>query len=405
LSAFSVNGPDLPGRSAPDLADALGEDFDVLRTLGSGSVATVFLAREKALSRLVAIKVMDPATAGDETARRRFEREARAMASLSDHPRIAGVHRFGQLPDGSPFIVMRYVKGKTLEERLAAEGSLPLEQALEALEDVCDALAVAHSKGIVHRDIRPGNVMWDEASDRGVLTDFGIAAILSTADHDATRLTSMGERIGNPKYMSPERLRDEEITEASDMYAVGVLGYEILTGEGPYEADTMAEWIRAHLKDDPKELGRDRPDIPSAVRDLLKHCLDRTPNHRPTASDALRVLRRGEPRLPDPGDVHDPAPEEEEGGLATAVRKRVPQTVALTVAGAWLLAQFTSGFDDPRLYSASLVVGATAVAVAGVIAWFHGERGHQKAPALEYVILAVLIAGGLAISGLVYFTP
>jgi len=399
-----VNGSSVPGRSASDLAEALGEDFDVLRTLGSGSMATVFLAREKALSRLVAIKVMDPGTAADDTARRRFEREARALASLSDHPRIAGVHRFGQLPDGSPYIVMRYVKGKTLAERLAAEGSLPLGQALEALEDVCDALSVAHSKGIVHRDIRPGNVMWDEASDRGVLTDFGIAAILSTADHDATRLTSMGERIGNPKYMSPERLRDEELTEASDMYAVGVLGYEILTGQGPYDADTTAEWIRAHLKDDPKDLGQNRPDIPAAVRDLLKHCLDRTPNHRPTAADALRVLRQGGAPLGVPSAPRDLSPEEE-GGLATAVRKRVPQTVAVTVAGAWLLAQFTSGFDDARLYSASLVVGGTAVAVAGVIAWFHGERGYQKAPALEYVILAVLIAGGLAISGLVYFTP
>jgi serine/threonine-protein kinase len=297
---------------------------------------------------------------------------------------------------------MRYVKGRTLEERLAAEGALPLNQALEALEDVCDALTVAHAKGIVHRDIRPGNVMWDEASDRALLTDFGIAAILSTGDADVTRLTSLGQRIGNPRYMSPERLRDEEVTEASDMYAVGVLGYEILTGEGPYEAKTNAELIRAHLKDDPRDLGELRPEVPPWVRDLLVHCLDRTPNHRPTAADALRVLQQGEGALPPA--PRDPSPQEE-GGLATAVRKRVPQTVALTVAGAWLLAQFTSGFDDARLYSASVVLGGTAVAVAGVIAWFHGERGHQKAPALEYVILAVLIVGGLAISGLVYFTP
>lgn len=324
------------------------------------------------------------------------------MASLSDHPRIAGVHRFGQLPDGSPFIIMRYVKGKTLEERLAAEGALPLEQALEALEDVCDALSVAHSKGIVHRDVRPGNVMWDEASDRGVLTDFGIAAILSTAEHDATRLTSMGERIGNPKYMSPERLRDEELTEASDMYAVGVLGYEILTGEGPYEANTMAEWIRAHLKDDPKELGQDRPDIPSAVRDLLKHCLDRTPNHRPTASDALRVLRQGGSGMELAG-APSTAADEDHADLATLIRKRVPQSVFLTIAVVGVLLSLVQGFDSGRLFAASLVLGCTAVGFVAVVAWFHGERGRQKAPAVEYMILTTVALAGVALSLLTYY--
>lgn len=398
-----MTGPPLPGRSAPDLAEALGEDFDVLRTLGSGSVATVFLAREKALSRLVAIKVMDPGTAGDETARRRFEREARAMASLSDHPRIAGVHRFGQLPDGSPFIIMRYVKGKTLEERLAAEGSLPLEQALEALEDVCDALSVAHSKGIVHRDVRPGNVMWDEASDRGVLTDFGIAAILSTAEHDATRLTSMGERIGNPKYMSPERLRDEELTEASDMYAVGVLGYEILTGEGPYEANTMAEWIRAHLKDDPKELGQDRPDIPSAVRDLLKHCLDRTPNHRPTASDALRVLRHRQVPPLSPGDLLDPS-NEEDSDFGALVRKKVPQIVIGTFVVGVGFTQIVADLADRGMvqnsaYQASWIAMITAVLLAAVGAWFHGEKGQQRTTPFEIVLYVLIGGAGLVLSG------
>ena len=352
----------------------------------------------------MAIKVMDPETAGDETARRRFEREARAVASLSDHPRIAGVHRFGRLPDGSPYIVMRYVKGKTLEERLAAEGSLPLDQALEALEDVCDALTVAHAKGIVHRDIRPGNVMWDESTDRALLTDFGIATILSTADHDATRLTSMGERIGTPKYMSPERLRDEVVTEASDMYAVGVLGYELLTGEGPYDARTNAEWIRAHLKDEPRDISATRPDIPPAVRDLLVRCLDRTPNHRPTAADALRTLQQ--PKSPPTARALPPEEAREEvADVQTLLKKRVPQTVFVTGGVVFLLLQLVQGFDDGRLFAAALVLGAAAVAVSAVIAWFHGERGHQKAPAVEYVILAILVAGGLALSGLLYFTP
>lgn len=389
-------------RTPEELSTALGDEFDVLRALGTGKVATVFLARERALSRLVAIKVMDPATASDETTRKRFEREARSAASLAGHPHVVSVYRYGVLPAGDPYIIMRYVKGRTMEERLAAEGRLPLDEALSTLEGVAGALALAHRQGIVHRDVRPGNVLWDEDARTALLTDFGIAALVSTGAADATRLTRSGELLGDPRYLSPEQLLDEPVTGSSDIYAFGVMAYELLAGAPPYEASTPADWVKAHLNGEPREMRALRWDVPEAVADLLKRCLAREPRHRPSAADVERILAR------DDGSAGGAAAPARDGGgeelsdVQTLLRKRVPQAVLITGTVAVFITQIISGFENPRLYSASLVLGATAVAVSAVVAWFHGERGHQKAPAVEYAILAVVVVVGLALSGAIY---
>lgn len=391
-------------RSPEDLSEALGEDFDVLRALGTGKVATVFLARERALSRLVAIKVMDPATAHDETTRKRFEREARSAASLAGHPHVVSVYRYGVLPQGDPYIIMRYVQGRTMEERLAAEGRLPVDEAVKTLTGVASALALAHSKGIVHRDVRPGNVLWDEDSRTALLTDFGIAALLSTGSADATRLTQSGELLGDPRYLSPEQLLDESVTGMSDMYSFGVTAFEMLTGEPPYQARTPADWVKAHLSGEPRDMKQLRWDVPDHVASLVGRCLSREPKHRPSAADVQRLLEQGSgaagagarvaagPGVPD-DDVAD---------VQTLLRKRVPQTVFITGGVAFFITQLVQGFDDPRLYSSSLVLAVTAVLVAAVIAWFHGAKGRQKAPPSEYLILAALITLGIALSAWIY---
>lgn len=392
-----------PHRTPEELSAALGDEFDVLRALGTGNVATVFLARERALSRLVAIKVMDPATASDETTRKRFEREARSAASLAGHPHVVSVYRYGVLPEGDPYIIMRYVKGRTMEERLAAEGRLPLDEALAALGGVASALALAHRQGIVHRDVRPGNVLWDEDGDTALLTDFGIAALLSTGEADATRLTRSGELLGNPRYLSPEQLLDEPVTGSSDIYAFGIMAYELLTGEPPYEARTAADWVKAHLNGEPRDMKTLRWDVPGPVADLVRRCLAREPRHRPAAVDVERTLARGDETASGPdGSPGVPSPDEL-SDVQTLLKKRVPQAVLITGTVAVFITQIISGFENPRLYSASLVLAVTAVAVSAVVAWFHGERGHQKAPAMEYVILAVVVSAGVALSGLVYF--
>ena len=271
--------------------EALGSDFEIVRLLGRGAMATVYLAKDRALGVLVAIKVLRPGKATDETARKRFEREARAAASMAGNPNVVAVTRFGRLPDQTPYLVMQYVKGRTMEDRVKAEGRLSVREGTTVLLEVASALAAAHKKGIIHRDVRPGNVLWDEEKGRALLTDFGIAAVLDASGPEATRLTKTGQLLGDPHYLSPEQLLDGEASELTDMYLFGVLGYELLSGEGPYTARTPTEWIKAHLQQDPKDLRDLRPDVPAPLADLLRRCLNREPLHRPSASDVIRALQ------------------------------------------------------------------------------------------------------------------
>ena len=145
------------------------------------------------------------------------------MASLAGNANVVPVYRFGRLPHEAPYMVMRFVKGRTLRELIDGEGRLELDRGLEALAGVARALEEAHEKGIVHRDVRPGNVLWDEESDSALLTDFGIAAVLASGERQATRLTAVGELLGDTRYLSPEQLLDQEITEMVDVYAFGLL--------------------------------------------------------------------------------------------------------------------------------------------------------------------------------------
>lgn len=402
----AVPPPDLPDAPRTDPAEAgaleqvrqaLGADFEIVRTLGRGAVAHVYLARDRALGVSVAIKVLRRGKVGDETARRRFEREARAAASLADHPNIVSVTRFGRLPDETPYLVMQYVKGRTMAERLKAEARLPLAEATQVLREVASALSLAHEKGIVHRDLRPDNVLWDEDKGRALLTDFGIAAVLSQG-MDATRLTRTGQLLGSPRYLSPEQLRDEELTEQADMYPFGVLGYEILSGAAPYEARSATDWITAHLTKEPRPLQELRSDVPAPLADLLRRCLAKEPKHRPSARDVVRAL---EPAGSVPSDT---AGGGEDVDLQAIVRKRVPQIVLLTFGAGVTLLGVTDALEDLLFEDAMLltvVFVVAAVIASAVIAWFHGEKGRQSAPAIEYVLLALIAAGWLAVTGMI----
>lgn len=409
-----MNGPDAssptsaPGSDEPDartveaLGEALGDDFEIVRQLGRGSMATVYLAKERALGRLVAVKVLSPGRAQDETARRRFEREARAAASLV-HPNVVQVYRFGRLEDETPYLVMRFVKGRTMEERLKAEGRMPTDVVRQVLHEVTSALAAAHAQGIVHRDVRPANVLWDEDQNAAHLTDFGIAALLTTGGEDATRLTKTGQMVGDPRYLSPELLLDQDLTELADMYSVGVLGYELLTGEGPYDAKSNTQWITAHLSADPKDLRALRPDVDADLADLLRRCLSREPKHRPSAADAARILG-GESPSPvarvvamGSGSVEDAA------DLEQLIRRRVPQIIVVTGAVAAGFVGFVAdlvdrGTLDQVFFDLSLPFSACSVAAATVVAWFHGEKGRQEASVLEWMLLSVIAVIWIAVS-------
>ncbi len=377
-----------------DVQAAMGEDFEILRALGHGKVATVYLALDRALGVQVAVKVLRPGKAADETARRRFEREARAAASLGDHPNTVAVTRFGRLPDQTPYLVMQYVKGRTMGERLKAEGRLSVAEATSVLAEVASALVLAHSKGIVHRDIRPGNVLWDAEKERARLTDFGIAAVVDQTGPGSTRLTKTGELLGNPHYLSPEQLMDGEVTELTDIYLFGVLGYELFSGRGPYEARTPTEWIKAHLQQEPADLRTLRPDVPAPVAELLRRCLAREPRHRPSARDVARALQPesgtpGAPPLDDPTDIQQ------------LFKRRVPQIV-LVVGGLGAgLIQLADALEDllpPKSKLLTVIFVVAAILASAVLSWFHGERGKQKAPVIEYVLLGIITVAWIVVS-------
>jgi len=384
--------------SLEPLQEALGPDFEILRKLGMGSMATVYLAREKSLGRLVAVKVLRPGRATDETARKRFEREAKAAASLV-HPNVAQVFRMGRLRDETPFLVMRFVKGRTMEERLAAEGRLPRDLACEVLKDVASALVAAHAQGIVHRDVRPANVLWDEERHEAVLTDFGIAAILETGGEESTRLTKTGQMVGDPRYMSPEQLQDEDLTELADMYAFGILGYELLTGEGPYDAKSNTQWITAHLTGQPRDLSRLRPDVEPAVAELLKRCLNREPNHRPSARVVAKTLTgaAGGDQVVLAADSFS---------WADIRRRRLPQFVGGAVAAGvgfvGFVALLREQYDINILWlNLSFPLAACGVVAATVVAWFHGERGRQESSSLEWMLLSGIAVIWMAITAVI----
>lgn len=397
-SSPHAHGDEAVHRTLERVHAALSSDFDVLRLLGRGSVATVYLAKDRALGVPVAVKVLRPEKAADETTRRRFEREARAAASLADHPNTVPVTRFGRLPDETPYLVMPYVHGRTLEERLKAEGQLSIPDAVEVLRGVASALALAHAKGIVHRGVQPASIMWDEEKGRARLTDFGIAAVVSPSGAEITRLTKTGQLLGDPAHLSPEQLLDEGVTELADMYLFGILGYELLAGRGPYDVRSPTDWITAHLHKEPRALQDFRPDGPPELADLLRRCLAKEPKHRPSARDAERALERvmspastGQ-LVPDPSDP------------AELIRRRVPHIVLFTVGFGVTLIGVMDGMADilPDVSMLLTVIFVVAAVLASaVISWFHGAKGRQRAPAIEYLLLGLIGVGWLVVSVMV----
>ncbi len=290
--------------AAPDHQTELQAYFDpefkIVRLLGEGQMARVYAAREAALRRLVAIKVLNSEVAEDEIARKRFERESRSVAKIR-HQNVATVYRVGSLDDETPFMIMEHIEGKNLADALKAEGVMTVEQACRTLGQLASALAAAHENGIVHRDVKPENVVRERDSDRIVLTDFGIAGILETGTETITRLTKQGQLLGDPRYMSPEQLLGESITEESDVYSlVGIMGYELLTLKAPYEGTTSVQLVTAHLKKEPIPLLSLRPDADPLLGELLERCLSKNPQHRPRASEVAKALETvtEEPRAP-----------------------------------------------------------------------------------------------------------
>ena len=289
----------MPGSNDPEFLaaqQALARYYTVERELGRGGMGVVYLGRDVRLERLVAIKVLPPRLAADAELRERFLREARTAAKLS-HPNIVPVFRAGE-SDGHAFFVMEYVDGESLAERVRARGALPPAEVVVYLREVAWALAYAHARGVVHRDVKPENIMiertpnrspWDPAgiAGRALVTDFGIAGG-ALINQGPTRLTREGQILGTVHYMSPEQVNGDPLDGRSDLYSLGVVGYFALSGGRlPFEGETVPPIMLAHATKPPPPLNGVAPNVPREIAAVIDRCLAKDPAARFPTGEAL----------------------------------------------------------------------------------------------------------------------
>jgi serine/threonine protein kinase len=270
------------------LQDTLGDAYILERELGGGAMSRVFVATESSLSRKIVVKVLPPEMAAAVRIDR-FRREIQLAANLQ-HPHIVPLLSAGET-NGLPYFIMPFVRGESLRDRLVREGELPVADAVRILREVASALAYAHENGIVHRDIKPENVLISGGA--AVVTDFGVAKALSSATIAGVKpMTGSGVLIGTPAYMAPEQASADTGTDhRADIYALGVMGYEMLAGSSPFHANSAQSMLVAHLTQVPESLSRQRPSVPPALAQIIMCCLEKRPADRfQTAAEVVRQL-------------------------------------------------------------------------------------------------------------------
>jgi serine/threonine-protein kinase len=281
-----------PANNDTLVGQVLAERYRVERLLGEGGMGQVYLARHVRTGRRLAVKLLAPEAAGEAENVERFEREARALGGLG-HPNIVGIHDFAETEDGRPFLVMDYLEGEELAERLERGGRLPWPQARRIFESVASALHAAHQAGVLHRDLKPGNLFLSRSPDgteRVVLLDFGLAKSVS---REEARVTRTGIIMGTPLYMSPEQARGAELDVRSDVYSLAAVLFELLAGRPPFEGDSWTAILTALLVDPPPPLSQHVPtDLPAHLDGVIATALSKDPAFRPpdVASFAAQVL-------------------------------------------------------------------------------------------------------------------
>jgi serine/threonine-protein kinase len=285
---------------------ALSANYELDRELGRGGMGIVYRAKDRRLKRMVAIKVLPPELAFRGEIKSRFLREAETAAQLN-HPNIVPIYSVDER-EGLVFFVMACVDGDTLAKRLVERGPMAVEDARSILREVADALAYAHARGVIHRDIKPDNILLGE-DDRAMVTDFGIArAIQEGAD---SRLTATGVAIGTPAYMSPEQAAgDREIDGRSDLYSLGIVAYQMLAGQLPFQASSTAAMLMKHISERPAPVDQVRPDVPPDLSAAIMALLEKEPAQRFPSATAFEAALSGDmSQMPAPtGQVTSPPP-------------------------------------------------------------------------------------------------
>ena len=279
---------ELRDQGDPFIGTTIGGRFKVSEMLGAGGMGSVYLARQLSVDRDVAIKILRKDTADDTLAARRFLLEAKATSRLKNDHTVT-IYDFGQTDDGHLFIAMEFLEGRTLRQKLDMERALSLEETVNIIDQIGESLAEAHEQGIVHRDLKPENILLatrSKGAEFVKVLDFGIARAQELNDGGA--LTATGTVAGTPAYMSPEAVTGKTVDARADVYALGVMVYEMLSGDAPFKGDTPFVVMQQHVMHNPPPLATLLQDLPPAVSSFVGRCLMKDPKHRPIDASAFR---------------------------------------------------------------------------------------------------------------------
>lgn len=310
----------------PGYLGRLGQ-YDVIEVLGRGGMGIVLRANDPHLNRIVAIKTLAPDYANNPTARKRFAREGQAAAAVS-HPHVVTIHAVE--PNGRvPYLVMELVQGQSLKQKLDKTGCLELKEILRIGAQTAQGLAAAHGQGLIHRDVKPGNVLLENGVERVKLTDFGLARAT-----DDVAITRTGDIAGTPQFMSPEQAEGKPVDHRSDLFSLGSVLYSMCTGRPPFRGETTVAVLRKVCDGEPRPIREVNPDLPEWLADIVAHLLAKDPQHRfQTAAEVARVLNEHLAELQNPGSASAPKFERR---LPTPKRALTPWT-AITVAALMLI--------------------------------------------------------------------
>ncbi|MBI3792635.1 MAG: protein kinase, partial [Gemmatimonadetes bacterium] len=375
-AGIAPHPPDVPDFLRDQLQAALGDAYRLDRELGGGGMSHVYVATEQALGRQVVVKVL-PAEMAGQVSVERFKREI-ALAARLQHPHIVPLLTAGDAA-GLPYFTMPLVEGESLRARLVRHGELPLNEGVRLLREIAAALAYAHERGVVHRDIKPDNVLLSAGS--AMITDFGVAKALSASSNgDAGSMTSLGIALGTPAYMAPEQASaDPGVDHRADIYAFGVLAYELLTGQPPFVGRTPQNLLAAHVTEPPELITRRRASIPPALAALIMRCLEKRAADRPQS--ALELVHALDQITTPSGGTQPTTAQAAYGSQGSGAGAPTPAPAAEPATG------------TGRTRGLALAVGVALVAALG---WFWTTRASAGSVARSVAVLPMDIGGDTA---------